>query len=193
MIRKPLITLFAVGALALALAPGQAQAQTRFFEIAGAGVGPDGLPLPGEPPRSHWAVGIATQLGLYYGQGEVETNTATFNSNGTITGQFGSATPFVFTGANGDVLACYYGRTDFGASTPGTFTLVPVPSYGAGWYIAIFVAEFVPFDPLCTGKFQGVTGGWTMYAMTGPFLLGSSESLDYAWEGAGSLTYSGSQ
>ena len=176
--------------LALALTPRQAEAQCISFWITGAGIGPQGLPLPGEPGRPHWAVGFATDLGLYYGQGGVETDTATFKSDGTITGQFGSSEPFVFTGEDGDSLACYYGRTDHGATQPGTFTLVPVTALGAGWYTAHFIAEFVPYDPDCTGKFQGATGGWIMYAESGPFLLGSSEPLTYAWEGQGSIKLS---
>jgi len=152
-------------------------------------IAPTGIPLPGQPPRPHWAIGGATTLGIYYGQGEVQTDTATFNADGTITGEFASPVPFVFAGAHGDTLACYYGNTDFGATSPGTFELVPVPGR-AGWYVAHFVAEFVPYDPECTGKFRGVSGGWIMYATTDPFLLGSSEPLFYWWEGQGSLTFS---
>src|SRR5262249_4380782 len=40
----------------LALACGGAQAQVKPFKISGAGVGPLGLPLPGQDPRPHWAV-----------------------------------------------------------------------------------------------------------------------------------------
>ncbi len=119
MIRNPLITSLAVCGLALTLAASPAQAQVKHFKIVGAGIGPDGLPLPGEPGRPHWAVGEATALGLYFGEGEVQINTATFNSDGTITGEFGSPVPFVFTGLGGDNLACYYGRTDFGARIQG--------------------------------------------------------------------------
>ncbi len=118
----------------------------------------------------------------------MQTDTANFLPNGDITGTFGSGSPFVFTALNGDQLACYYGRTDFGASKPGTFTLVPVPALGEGVYVAFFVAEFVPYLPECTGRFAGVTGGWVMYAMTDPFVLGSDEPLSYSWVGQGSLT-----
>jgi hypothetical protein len=176
--------------LALALAANRAEAQEKPFKITGGGAGPMGLPLPGEPGRPHWAVGTATHMGLYYGIGEVETDTADFHADGTITGTFGSPVPFVFTGANGDKLACYYGRTDFGAENPGTFELVPVTDLGPGWYVATFVAEFVPYDPDCTGKFQGVTGSWIMVATTAPFVLGSSDPVDYVWDGEGSLTFS---
>jgi hypothetical protein len=189
MTRRTLVLSFIVATFALALAQGRAEAQPKPFHIAGGGVGPDGLPLPGEAPRPHWSVGKGTGLGNYSGDGYVETETATFNSDGTITGTFGSAGPYVFTAEDGDVLACYYGQTEYGATTPGTFTLVPQPELGEGIYIAYFVAQFVPYDPACTGKFAGVTGSWTMYAMTGPFLLGSSEPLAYAWVGVGTLTF----
>ena len=168
MFRKSLVASLAFCALALVLTPNQAQAQTKPFKITGGGVGPDGIPLPGEDPRPHWAVGNATQLGKYSGQGEVETLTANFNPDGTITGTFQSPVAFVFTAANGDNLACYYGNTDYGAQNVGTFTLVPVPGQD-GWYVAYWIAEFVPYDPLCTGRFQGVTGGWIMYAQSAPF------------------------
>lgn len=188
MIRKPFLACFVVYTLLLALGENPAHAQGNSFKIVGAGVGPQGLPLPGEPPRSHWAIGIGTDLGIYHGEGTVQTDTANVQPNGDITGQFGSGSPFVFTAANGDQLACYYGRTDFGATNPGTFTLVPVPALGEGVYVAFFVAEFVPYLPQCTGKFAGVTGSWIMYAMSEPFVLDSDEPLGYAWEGEGTLT-----
>jgi hypothetical protein len=190
MIRNRVLGVFAVCTLALALAPSQAQAQVKPFKIVGSGIGPEGLPLPGQDPRPHWAVGTATHLGRYYGQGEVQTDTVNFNADGTITGEFGSPVPFVFTGANGDDLACFYGNTDEGATNPGTYTLIPIPSLGPGIYVAVFVAEFVPYDPLCTGKFEGVSGSWIMYAVTAPFVLGSSDPVPYSWEGQGSLTFS---
>jgi hypothetical protein len=194
MIRNRWIAAVAVCTLVVALAPNQADAQTIPFHIVGAGFGPEGLPLPGQGGRPHWAVGQGTALGWYFGEGEVETDTAEPQSNGNITGLFGSpvmpqVVPFVFTGANGDNLACVYGRTDFGADKPGTFTLVPVARRGPGWYIALFVAEFVPYDSLCTGKFEGVSGSWIMYAQTAPFLLGSTDPVFYTWEGSGALTF----
>jgi len=171
--------------------PGSGPSPVNRTNIVGGGIAPSGLPLPGEPERPHWAVGLATDLGFYYGEGEVQTDTANPQPDGTITGEFGSGlVPFVFTGENGDSLAYYYGRTDFGATQRGTFTLVPVPDLGAGWYVAHFVAEFVPYDPECTGKFKGVSGSWIMYATTEPFVLGSSDPIGYTWEGEGSLTLS---
>jgi len=189
MSRKSLVLALVIGTVAFALAQGRADAQPEPFHITGGGVGPEGLPLPGEPPRPHTSTGRGSHLGNYTGLGYVETETATFNGDGTITGTFGSAGPYVFTAEDGDILACYYGQTDEGATTPGTFTLVPQPELGAGVYIAYFVAQFVPYQPECTGKFAGVTGSWTMYAMTGPFVLGSNDPLFYVWHGVGSLTY----
>ena len=108
----------------LAVSCGSAQAQVKPFKITGAGVGPAGLPLPGQDPRPHWIVGVATHLGLHYGEGTVRTDSAVPDlANGKITGEFGSGSPFEFVGANGDKLVCHYGRTDFGASKPGSFEL----------------------------------------------------------------------
>jgi hypothetical protein len=185
MFRKPIVASLAVCALALTLAQSQAVAQEKPFKIDGGGTAPDGIPLPGNS-APHWAVGNGTFLGKYYGQGEVETLTATFNPDGTITGTFQSPVAFVFTAANGDNLACYYGNPDFGAETVGTFTLIPV---GDGTYVAHWIAEFVPYDPLCTGRFQGVTGGWIMYAQSDPFVLGSTDPVNYTWHGEGTLTF----
>ena len=187
MTRNPIIATLSLCTLALVLSHGRAEAQTKPFKISGAGIAPNGLPLPGQGSRPHWAVGTATQLGLYHGSGTVETDTAEFHADGSITGQFGSGVlPFDFVGANGDVLSCEYGRTEFGASTPGTFTLVPM---GAGVYVAYFIAEFVPQGDQCTGKFASVTGSWIMYAATEPFVLGSTDPIPYSWEGSGSLTF----
>lgn len=166
-----------------------AHAQVKPFKISGDGVASEGLPLPGQPARPHTAVGNATHLGKYHGAGSIKTDVGTlvFHGDGSITGEFGSFAPFVFTGANGDILSCNYGRTDLGASTPGTFTLIPVGAPGV--YMAIFIAEFVPISADCTGKFKGVTGSWVMYAATEPFVLGSSDPIQYSWEGSGELTF----
>jgi hypothetical protein len=166
-----------------------AHAQVKPFKITGEGVAPQGLPLPGQPSRPHWIVGNATELGRHYGAGRVETDTANFLPNGHITGEFGSDGPFKFIAANGDILACEYGRVAFGASKPGTFELVPLPALGVGIYQAYFVAEFVPQGEECTGRFAGVSGSWVMYAVTAPFVLGSTDPLPYSWQGEGSLTF----
>jgi hypothetical protein len=188
-VAAPLVALVAL--LVVACAP--AQAQVKPWKITGNGVGPLGLPLPGDPvPRPHSIVGNATHLGRHTGEGSVltDTNNLEFYPDGTITGEFGSADPFVFTGANDEILTCNYGRTAEGASTPGTFELVPV---SPGVYVAHFIAEFVPVPEECTGKFAGVTGSWVMYAVSEPFVLGSSDPLYYSWEGAGSLTFAKGQ
>ena len=176
----------------LSLSSGSAQAQVKAFKITGEGVGPLGLPLPGQAARSHWIVGNATHLGRHSGEGTVETDSAVFDpSTGLITGEFGSGSPFVFTGANGDKLVCHYGRTDFGASEPGTFELTIVGMTPSGEFIvqALWVAEFVPQSRQCTGKFAGVTGSWIMYARSAPFVLGSNDPVYYAWEGEGRLKF----
>ena len=120
-----------------------AQAQTKPFQVVGAGVGPEGLPLPGQDPRPHWAVEHATQLGKYYGEGSVETLTADLDPDtGIFTGTFQSGSPFEFEGANGDVLACDYGHFDkaTGDDKVGTFTLMPTGEPGE--YVAFWIADF---------------------------------------------------
>ena len=165
-----------------------AQAQVKPYKISGDGVASEGLPLPVQPARPHTSVGNATHLGKYHGAGSIQTNTL----NADETGAFESGVPFVFTGANGDILSCNYGRTDLGASTPGTFALIPADAPN-GVYMAIFVAEFVPVPgDGCTGKFKGVTGSWVMYAVTKPFVIdatGINGSIEYSWKGSGELTF----
>jgi hypothetical protein len=186
-----LIALVAVSVLACP----PAHAQVKPFKITGSGVGPNGLPLPGQPARFHWAVGEATHLGQYYGEGYVQTFTAAPQPDPPprITGTFGSGNgkPFVFTGANGDQLVCYYGRQDKGASHDGTFTLAILDVLVNGDLVveALWIAEFVPVSDQSTGKFAGVTGSWVMYAQSEPFVLGSNEPVAYSWEGQGTLTF----
>jgi hypothetical protein len=184
----PLAALVAV----LTFACSTAQAQVKPFKIKGGGVATFGLPLPGQDPRPHSSVGEATHLGRYTGIGTIQTDTAVFDpTTGRITGGFGSGSPYVFTGADGDELVCYYGRTDFGASEPGTFelTIVDVLADGSLVVEALFVAEFVPQPDDCTGKFAGVTGSWIMVATSEPFILGSENPTNYSWTGEGSLTF----
>lgn len=167
----------------------QAMAQPLTFTINGTGIAPQGLPLPWQAPRVHWSTGYATGLGLYHGTGTVMTETANFHNGGFITGEFGSGSPYVFVGSNGDILTCEYGLTAFGASTPGTFKLVPAGPPGV--FVAYFLAEFVPVTRQCTGKFAGATGKWTMYATTAPFVLGSMTPTAYTWFGSGTLFLQG--
>lgn len=186
--------LFAAVVATVGLAAPDAAAQTTPFFIAGGGVATAGLPLPGQPARTHWSVGVATHLGLYAGTGSIKTDTAVPDpAAGLITGAFGSGSPYVFTAANGDKLATYYGRTDFGAAAPGSFklTILGVLPNGALVVEAEFLAEFVIQPTLSTGRFAGATGSWTMYAWTGPFVLGSSDPVPYGWTGFGSLTRRG--
>lgn len=192
MIRCRLMLMALAGAVALGTCDNRAQAMSvEAFKINGVGAGPDGLPLPGEAPRMHWAVGLGTHLGLYCGAGTVETDSAAPEPNGTITGEFGSGSPFIFRGSNGDELVCWYGKTAHGAPTPGTFTLTIVGIMGDGSLVvtAAFVADFVPDGSASTGKFAGVSGYWTMYAYTEPFTLGSSDPVYYSWEGKGQLNF----
>ena len=180
--------------VALALTPSPAVAQVvKPFKIKGEGVGPFGLPLPGQVPRLHWIVGEATHLGRHHGEGTVRTDSAVPDlDHGVITGEFGSGTtPFVFIGANGDRLVTWYGRTDHGASEPGTFTLtiLGVTPDDALIVQALWIAEFVAVPEESTGKFAGVKGSWIMYARSEPFVLGSDDPVAYSWEGAGELTF----
>ena len=182
-----LVTLLAL----LAMTASSAQAQTtKPFKIVGAGSGPVGLPLPGQPARPHWVVGVATHLGLHYGEGTVATDWALPQPDGTIAGEFGSGSPFVFCGANGDRLVCNYGRVNLGASEPGTVQLTILDILDDGNLVveAFWVAEFVPVPKASTGKFAGVTGSWIMYAYSEPFVLGSDDPVGYWWEGEGRLT-----
>ena len=178
---------------ALALAPAPAGAQVvKPFKIKGEGVGPLGLPLPGQDPRPHWIVGEATHLGRHDGEGTVRTDTAVVDlAAGVITGEFGSGSPFVFIGANGDRLVTWYGRTDHGASEPGSFTLTILGVTPDGDLIvrALWIAEFVAVPEESTGKFAGVTGSWVMLARSKPFVLGSDDPVAYSWAGEGRLTF----
>jgi len=174
-----------------AVAKAQPTGVEKPFKVTGEGVAEEGIPLPGQPARSHWIVGEATHLGRHSGEGSVHTDSASFQPDGTIAGKFGSGDPFVFVAANGDKLACYYGRTDKGASEPGSFvlTIVDVTPEGAPVVTAEWIAEFVVQPELSTGRFAGVTGSWVMYAESEPFVLGSSDPVGYSWDGAGKLTF----
>jgi hypothetical protein len=194
MLRPSLLKTVVAPALALAtlaLAGSTAAAQEKAFKITGVGVGTEGLPQPTEAPRPHWVVGGATHLGLHYGEGTVRTDSAAFDpSTGKIAGEFGSGDPFVFYGVGGDKLVTYYGRTDKGATTPGTFELTILGATEDGQPIveAAWIAEFV-VQPESTGRFAGATGSWVMYAYSEPFVLGSSDPVAYWWEGEGRLTF----
>jgi hypothetical protein len=185
------VVLAAVTALALA---GPARAQVKPFKITGVGVGTRGLPLPGQDPRPHWVIGEATHLGRHYGEGTIRTDSVNFEhlDEGIITGQFGAGSPFTFYGANGEKLVTWYGRTDHGATKPGSYTLTIVDfdaASGMPIVEAEFIAEFVVVPDQSTGKFAGATGSWVMYALTEPFVLGSDDPVGYWWDGQGKLTF----
>lgn len=173
------------------------EAQVKPFKIVGSGIGPTGLPLPGEPPRMHWAIGQATHLGRYYGEGGLQNATATLPPvNGRISGNFGSSSPFVFKAANGDKLACYYGRTFDASGQPDGFngsyelTIVDVLPSGQLLVNAKWIAEFVVQPDESTGHFAGATGSWTMYAQTDkPFLIPAADPVYYSWQGEGRLSF----
>jgi hypothetical protein len=189
---KALVAPLAAVVAVLTLACHQATAQVEAFKIVGAGVGPTGLPLPGQPAREHWNDGQATHLGQYFGDGTVSTDSAALDpATGTIVGEFGGGSPYVFTGADGDELACYYGRTNHGAKQPGTFelTILGVTADDNLIVAAHWVAEFVAQPDLSTGRFAGVTGSWIMDAWSEPFVLGSDDPVAYWWEGDGTLTF----
>src|SRR5437868_2174793 len=119
------------------------------FKISGEGAGLTGLPLPGQPARSHQTVGHATHLGRYTADGTVQTDSATFDPSigpaGGFVGEFGSGTPYVFTAADGSQLSTWYGRTDHGAQNPGTFTLTILGPGVGGLGVTVqaaWIAEF---------------------------------------------------
>jgi len=183
-----------VAALVLAGFAVQTDAQVKPFKISGGGIGPTGLPLPGQDPRPHWNIGQATELGRFYGEGAVKTDSAVPDlANGRITGQFGSGAPFVFTAANGDKLVTWYGNTLHGATQSGSFVLTIVgvdPNTQQLLVNAAWIAEFVVQPGDSTGRFAGVTGSWVMYAQTTrPFILGSSDPVYYSWQGEGRLKF----
>ena len=66
---RPLI--FAIAAVVTAAAANPAAAQVKPFKVSGSGV-VDYVPVqPGDAVR-HWAIGHATELGRYYGEGKVQ-------------------------------------------------------------------------------------------------------------------------
>jgi hypothetical protein len=156
------------------------------FRIEGGGPAPQGLPLFPGGTAPHSATGRATMLGHYTSQGLFQLLQFTSPTTGT----FQSAAPDVFTAANGDKLAFQYGRTDAGATSPGTFTIHPV---GDGKVVVVFVAQFTPDPAASTGRFTHVVGGsFTMIARTEPFnptpnAQGYTMPFTYTWEGKGFL------
>jgi hypothetical protein len=166
----------------LMLLSARADAQVVPFKITGGGI-VEFIPSTLNTPASHFATGTATELGKYYGEGEVVLDAFLSPS----TAAFSSAVPFVFTAANGDQLAFHYGRTDFGAPKPGFVELLPA---GDGLVIAVWFAEFDPVYADCTGRFADLVGGsFFMIAVTEPFVFGAMDPVAYTWSGQGSLEF----
>ncbi len=183
MSRKPLLATLSIGTLALALATGRADAQVKPFKVVGAGLVPHGIPITPLTPGYHWAVGQATELGRYYGEGFYQLLAFTTPT----TGEFSSATPFVFTAANGDELAFTYGDTSNGAQQAGQVEVFPV---SGGKVVAVWVAEFNPVIGLSTGRFAKVIdGSFVMIAVSEPFVLGATDPVGYAWAGEGWIEF----
>ena len=183
--------LLALFVVACGTANAQSKPLMKPFKMTGVGLA-DYIPLPPPPEELpgkanmayHFAIGTATHLGKYFGEGIEQT----VMSTGPLTAQFSSAVPFVFTGANGDDLAFHYGRVDFGAAVPGFVELYPQDD---GKFIAVFFAEFTPVLELCTGRFEKVIGGsFFMVATTEPFVPGTFEPpVAISWEGEGALEW----
>ena len=169
-----------------------AEAQVKPFTVNGAGVA-DFIPFvefnPGgnndNSQAFHSAVGEATELGTYYGEGKVQLDLFT----GPTTAAFSSAVPFVFTAIDGDKLAFTYGDTSNGAAQPGEVVL---SDGGAGNSIATFTAEFNPVIEQSTGRFKDVIGGsFVMIAVTEPFQFGTKPvgGVAYTWDGKGTIEF----
>jgi hypothetical protein len=159
-----------------------AQAQVKPFKVTGAGF-VEYVPLPGDDPAMHTAVGTATHLGKYENIGHVRVDKLT----GPTTAEFSSALPCVFTAANGDKLAFHYGRPDFGAAGPGVVELFPTED---GKFIAAWLAEFTPVRSASTGRYKKVVdGSFFMLAVTEPFVLGARDPVAYTWEGEGWIEF----
>jgi hypothetical protein len=151
------------------------------FETAGAGHGPQGLPLFPGGMGPHDAIGGIHLLDTYYGSysGPGEFTTLGFTS--PLTGNFQGT--FDFTASNGDQLPCTYG-----AGPTGTFTIFPQAN---GSVVVQFIAVFAPITSECTGRFATITGGnFMMIATSDPFnptpnAQGYTGPLTYSWVGAG--------
>jgi hypothetical protein len=177
------LTVLVIALVAILAVAGQtAETQAKPFKISGGGLAPDGISLIPGTAAFHWAVGTATELGEYYGEGHFQI----LDFTGPLTAEFSSAPDFVFTAANGDELAFTYGV----ANQPGVVTLTPNSD---GSLTAVFVAEFNPVPENCTGRFAKVTGGsFVMVAKSEPFfVLGTTTTpFAYTWEGEGQLAFS---
>jgi hypothetical protein len=185
MLRNPFAATLAFWTMTLALGQSPAQAQVKPLKITGGGYAPDGIALTPYTPARHTAVGNATELGKYTGEGWFQI----LDNPGQFFAEFSSAPNFVFVAANGDHLAMTYGVTNNNAKQPGQVTLMPNDD---GSFTAYFVAEFNPDLPNCTGRFAKLTGGsLIMYAVSEPFFIEgpSTTPFNYTWQGSGTLTF----
>jgi hypothetical protein len=168
-----------------------AQAQVKPFKVTGGGVAPKGISLLPGTPAPHSAVGTATELGRYAGEGNFQILKLT----SAVTADFSSAPDFTFTAANGDKLVFTYGDVNNGAKKPGNVTLTPLGMVGTSTlFTAVFVAEFNPVPAKCTGRFKKVIGGsFIMVAVSKPFALAAGATqttpFEYTWQGDGSIQY----
>ena len=187
--RPNFVASLAALSLLLTLGSVEADAQVKRFKVVGAGIAAEGVPTTLNTPAPHWAIGVATDLGIYYAAGMFEL----LSIAPDLTGTFSSSQPCVFTAANGDEIAFTYGDTGNGAKQAGqvALTIVGVADDGTTPIVtARFVAEFNPVRAKCTGRFAKVTGGsFIMVAQTEPFVLGASDPVEYSWSGAGTITY----
>jgi hypothetical protein len=151
------------------------------FETAGAGHGPQGLPLFAGGMASQDATGGINLLDTYHGKYSGPGEFTLLNFTGPTTGNFQGT--FDFVASNGDQLPCTYG-----AGSPGTFTIIPAAN---GKVVVQFIAEFAPITSEATGRFANVSGGnFMMIATTDPFdptpnAQGFTGPLTYSWLGAG--------
>jgi len=176
MFRNRLAAGLTLCALALVLAPNQAQAQVKPFKITGGGTAPDGLPLTLDTPAPHNAVGNATELGKYSAEGFFQLD----EFIDPLNAYFSSSQPCVFIAANGDRIEFdYEGTVELSTDDYITFT-------------AVFTATFTPVltSGANTGRFNKVIGGsFVMVATTAPFMFGELD-VPYTWEGEGTLEFS---
>lgn len=179
--RHSLIPALAIGLLVVVGAPARAQL-VKPFKVTGAGTA-DYIPIVPFVPVHHDATGQATHLGRYHGEGSYQL----LGFTGPTTGIFGSASPFIFVGANGDQIAFTYGDTTNGAAGPGQVALFPATG---GLVYAVWVAEFNAVPAQCTGRFASLIGGsFIMIAISDPFVLGGTDPVGYSWSGQGTITF----
>ena len=179
----------------VAVACSTAAADVKDFKITGGGL-VDFVPLPGQDSQYHFAVGEATHVGRYFGEGYFHSirflseTTVLFKSSDDA----GNDAPFVITAADGSKLALNYGHTLLPEATERggiveVFIVGGTPE--APIVFAVFLAEFTPQLDACTGRFKKVIGGsFIMLAISEEFVLGSKEpKVWYDWDGVGTIEF----